>query len=112
MPDPFERARRIRAGELDGEMPSFEELTGWLGRVPITWLPGLLAKTVEMCVLCEAFRPDKLLPFVQRAFDSAGDYFRLYGKFATTKKETDEGVEETTAGLLPSNSELTENGQV
>ena len=62
MSDPFERAAKIRKGELDDEMPDYNELTGWMQRVPITWMPGLLIRVVELCVIRAVFRDtDSLL---------------------------------------------------
>lgn len=84
--DPFERAKDIRKGKLDAEMPSYEDLTGWLGRVPMTWLPGLLIRTVEMCVIRRVFKDGAILPVVERAIEKTGDYFR-------TTKDTNAGDE-------------------
>lgn len=47
--DPFQKEKDIRAGKLDADRPSFEELTGWLSRVPSTWLPALLIRVVQLC---------------------------------------------------------------
>ena len=76
MSDPFERAKQIRRGELDDEMPDYSELTGWLQRVPVTWLPGLLADAVQLCAIRKVFQDGKLIPFCERAETKAGDYFR------------------------------------
>lgn len=65
--DPFQREKDIRAGKLDDEMPGYEELTGWLQRIPKTWLPGLLANVTHQCVVQNIFQDGKLLPFVERA---------------------------------------------
>lgn len=64
--DPFEREKAIRRGDLDDEMPGFSELTGWLQRVPITWLPGLLVRTVAMCVIRGVFKDGGMERAVQR----------------------------------------------
>lgn len=49
MNDPFERTKKIRSGELDKEMPPFEELVQWLSRIPKTWLPSLLIRLTDRC---------------------------------------------------------------
>ena len=61
------RAALIRDGKLDNEMPCFEELTGWLQRVPMTWLPALLSHTVHQCVLQGVFQDGKLVEHVKAA---------------------------------------------
>ncbi len=71
--DPFERAKLIRAGKLDNAMPDFEELTGWLQRVPMTWLPALLAASVHQCVIQDVFQPGRLLELVKNAEARASD---------------------------------------
>lgn len=73
MSDPFERAKLIRAGKLDGEMPDFEELTGWLQRVPMTWLPALLAACVHQCVIQGVFQEGRLIDLVKAAEERAKD---------------------------------------
>lgn len=65
-PDPFERASKIRKGELDHEMPMFDELTGWIQRVPKTWLPALLRQVVSSTLHHKVFQDGKLVPYVQR----------------------------------------------
>jgi hypothetical protein len=70
--DPFERAKQIRAGELDDAMPAYEELTGWLQRVPATWLPGLLIDTVKQCVARKVFKDGGLERIVDASIKSAG----------------------------------------
>lgn len=72
MSDPFEKAKVIRSGEMDNEMPSYDELTGWIQRVPITWLPGLLRQCVSTCHNKEVFRTG-IVPYVQRCVDICND---------------------------------------
>lgn len=69
MIDPFERACKIRRGELDDEMPAFEELTGWFIRCPDTWLPGLLKRIVVQCVIRKVFQDGGLERVVQRSIE-------------------------------------------
>jgi hypothetical protein len=72
--DPFQRAKDIRAGKLDHEMPDYDELTGWIQRVPITWLGGLLRQTVFCSVHAPFFASDEMLvKFVERAVADAHD---------------------------------------
>lgn len=71
---PFERGAKIRRGELDDELPDYDELTGWLQRVPVTWLRGILARATELCVIREVFQPGKLITFVQRAEQRAAEH--------------------------------------
>jgi hypothetical protein len=72
--DPFKEAKEIRAGKLDEKMPGFEVLTGWLQRVPMTWLPSLLVRTVSHCIKRKVFKDsDALMRTVQKAADQAGD---------------------------------------
>lgn len=73
MSDPFERARLIRKGELDNEMPDFEELTGWLQRVPQTWLPALLAACVQQCVIQNVFQEGGMNQLVSVTATAAKD---------------------------------------
>lgn len=73
MSDPFERAKAIRRGELDDEMPDYDELTGWVQRVPMTWLPGILAQVVTCSVVHGVFNDGGLARFVEKAMISAAD---------------------------------------
>lgn len=73
MSDPFKRAKAIRRGELDDEMPDYEELTGWMQRVPITWLPGILAQVVTSCVANGVFKEGGLMRFVDKTRILAAD---------------------------------------
>lgn len=73
MSDPFERAKAIRRGELDDEMPDYDELTGWVQRVPMTWLPGILAQVVTCCAVRKVFTSGGLSRFVERAERDAVD---------------------------------------
>lgn len=63
---PFQRERDIRAGKMDAERPSFEEITGWFGRVPKTWLPGLLIRIVEISERNKVFKEGGLEKTVAR----------------------------------------------
>lgn len=67
----FEKASQIRKGELDDEMPSYEELTGWMQRVPETWLPGLVMRVVSMAVIRGVFADGGLEKTVERAKQQA-----------------------------------------
>lgn len=68
----FEREKQIRAGELDGEIPGYEEITGWFQRVPLTWLGGLLRCVVTACVVRGFFKDDvTLVSFVSQAVSMA-----------------------------------------
>lgn len=73
IPDPFELAKAIRRGEKDDELPDYEVLTGWLQRVPVTWLPAVLGYVVTQCVVRNVFLPGKLLAYCERAELLAND---------------------------------------
>ena len=73
VPDPFELAKAIRRGERDDALPDYEVLTGWLQRVPLTWLPALLGYVVTQCVVRNVFQPGKILPYCERAELLAND---------------------------------------
>lgn len=77
MRDPFEKARKIRKGELDAELPMFDELTGWFQRVPKTWLPGLLRAVVAACVNQKIFHDGKLVGYVERCEKIAKDPYSM-----------------------------------
>lgn len=64
--DPFERAKKIRSGELDSELPHYEELTGWIQRMPATMLPGILRQAVVASIHKKVFVDGGLLRFVER----------------------------------------------
>jgi len=75
--DPFEREKLIRSGRLDDHMPSYEELTGWLQRVSITYLPALMARTIEAAAIRKVFKDKEAQKRVcLRAIEGAGNYFR------------------------------------
>lgn len=71
--DPFERLKAIRKGELDAERPAFEEISGWLGRVPLSWLPGLLIRVTQLCVLRKVFLPGGLERTVAKIVAQGGN---------------------------------------
>lgn len=75
--DPFEREKLIRSGKLDDQMPSYEELTGWLQRVSISFVPALMCKAIEAAAIRKVFKNhDAQLRVMQRALEGAGQYFR------------------------------------
>lgn len=86
--DPFKREREIREGKLDNEMPGFEELTGWLHRVPMTWLPALLASCVHQCVLQGVFQEGRLVEVVKGAEERAKDPTSILRKESPAGKQT------------------------
>ena len=51
----YQRACDIAAGLLDDEMPDYTEITAWLSRVPVTWIPGLLRRLVVIAVMRGVF---------------------------------------------------------
>lgn len=67
--NPFERARQIRRGDLDDEMPMFEELTGWVQRMPMSMLPAMLTQVIASCLHKGVFKEGKLVSFVCRMVD-------------------------------------------
>lgn len=68
MSDPFEKARKIRKGELDDHIPDFEEITGWIQRVPMSWLPEILRRVVVASIDKKVFvEPNGLRDFVEIA---------------------------------------------
>ena len=66
MTNQFEKAVAIRRGERDDEMPSYEELKQWIGRVPDTWLPGLLLHTTCVATSASVFADGELVKAVER----------------------------------------------
>ncbi len=72
--DPFAEAKEIRRGR--GELPDYEVLTGWLGRAPQTWLPALLIRIVELCVIQKVFQDGGLEKCVARSKEQAGNPLR------------------------------------
>lgn len=76
MLEPDGRVKQILAGELDAQRPPYEEITAWLQRVPMTYLPGLLIVVVQQCVLRKVFKPGGLLGLVKRAALRAGESAR------------------------------------
>lgn len=72
MSDPFDKANQIRSGELDDQLPDYEEMTGWFQRAPMTWLPGLLIAVVQQCILRNVFKEGGLERIVAASIKSAG----------------------------------------
>lgn len=73
MSDHVEKAKAIRRGEIDDELPDYEVITGWIQRVSITWLPGILAQVVTCCAVRKVFTSGGLSRFVERAERDAVD---------------------------------------
>lgn len=65
MDDAFSKAKSIRSGE--GELPAFEELTGWIQRVPDTWLPSLLLRVATLCFARGVFAGDGINAYIEVA---------------------------------------------
>lgn len=63
----FEEAAAIRRGERDDDMPDYEVLTGWIQRLPMTWLPGLLVRVAAMCVHRGVYREGGIEAAIERA---------------------------------------------
>lgn len=63
--DPYAKSKAIRKGELDNELPSYEEISGWFQRVPITWLPALLSACVHQCAVKGVFQDGQLIEFAK-----------------------------------------------
>jgi len=70
---PFARAAAIRRGEKDGELPDYDVLTGWLQRVPITWLPDLFFRICFLCIARGVFREGGMDRMIERAKQEAAD---------------------------------------
>lgn len=76
MNEPFQREKDIRSGKLDKELPGYEEITGWLGRVPQTWLPGLLVNAVKQCLARKVFKDKEALLRVAENAMEENDFLR------------------------------------
>lgn len=63
----FEEASAICRGEKDNELPDHAVLTGWLQRVPKTWLPDLFLRVAVLCIQRAVFSPGGMEAFVERA---------------------------------------------
>ena len=63
--DKFAKAKAIRRGNLDEQLPSLEEMSGWFQRVPVTVLASVLRKLLAVCVRRKVFEADELLEFVR-----------------------------------------------
>ena len=66
MKDPFEKAKAIRKGELDSDMPMYAEITGWIQRVPKTWLPALLMHVIHRCVHEKVFQEGGIVRLAEK----------------------------------------------
>lgn len=66
------RVETIRQGLDDAQLPAYEEVTAWLERVPVTWLPALLSHVVKQCVRQDVFQAGKLVETVKRVVDREG----------------------------------------
>jgi|GEM_PF-7031501 len=54
-----------------GDWPGYEKLVAWLAGAPMTMLPGLLTKVVELCVARKVFNPGELVNYVQQVENNA-----------------------------------------
>ena len=53
----------------EDDLPHYVQLTGWIHRVPLTWMPGLLAACIDACVANRVFIEGEggLQSFVKKA---------------------------------------------
>lgn len=70
---PFIEAAAIRRGDRDDELPDYDVLTGWLQRVPSTWLPDLFYRICLFCILRGVFSPNGMESVIDRAKKAAED---------------------------------------
>lgn len=70
---PFAEAAAIRRGENDGDLPDYDVLTGWLQRVPITWLPDLFFRICLFCIARGVFQDGGMDRMIDRAKHEAED---------------------------------------
>lgn len=61
MSDPFAKAKAIRRGELDHEMPDHDELSGWIMRMPMTWQGSMLRSLLTRMAHEPFFKDDAAL---------------------------------------------------
>jgi len=70
---PFIEAAAIRRGDRDDELPDYDVLTGWLQRVPMTWLPDLFYRICLFCIVRGVFQPGGIELVMERAKKAAED---------------------------------------
>lgn len=76
--DPFEKAKAIRRGELDHEMPMHDELTGWISRMPRTWLGSVLRAVVARMAKEPFFKDDETLHrYIDNCLAAARDPYSM-----------------------------------
>jgi hypothetical protein len=61
----FAKAKAIRLGQRDDQIPSTEEMTGWFQRVSVEKLRHIFRKVLAACVRRKVFDGDELLEFVK-----------------------------------------------
>lgn len=90
--DPFERAKAIRRGELDHEMPMHDELTGWIARMPLTWQGSVLRALVTRMVAEPFFKDDETLhKMIDRYLAVARDPMSMLRQSVTAQDSGKEG---------------------
>lgn len=70
---PFIEAAAIRRGERDDDLPDYDALTGWLQRVPLTWLPDLFFRVCLFCIVRGVFQEGGMDRMIERAKQTAAD---------------------------------------
>jgi hypothetical protein len=69
----YVEAAAIRRGEREGQLPDYEVLTGWLQRVPLTWLPDLFFRICLACIMRGVFQEGGMDRMITRAQQQASD---------------------------------------
>ena len=61
------KAQKEREQIRDDEMPEYEIITGWLQRVPMTWLPDLFFRICVLCIMRGVFQAGGMERVIERA---------------------------------------------
>lgn len=69
----YMEAAAIRRGDHDDKLPDYEVLTGWLQRVPLTWLPDLFFRICLACIMRRVFQDGGMDRVIARAKNQASD---------------------------------------
>lgn len=69
----YAEAAAIRRGDRDNQLPDYDVLTGWLQRVPLTWLPDLFFRICLACIMRGVFQEGGMERMILRAKQQATD---------------------------------------